>query len=126
MPFPGTSIFKPPQHVVSPCEYRTLWSRRGGQNPRNGVTDSCELPCGCWELNSGLLEEQLAAEPSLQSFISLLSNDLVCMACVLLAIIGQQHAEVESLSPTWVPGVGLRSPGLAAKVSLPTWPSAGL
>ena len=22
-------------------------------------TDSCEPPCGCWELNSGPLEEQL-------------------------------------------------------------------
>jgi hypothetical protein len=26
---------------------------------RIGITDSCELPCGCWELNSGPLEEQL-------------------------------------------------------------------
>jgi hypothetical protein len=34
-----------------------------------GITDSCELPCGCWELNSGPLEEQsvlLTTEPSLQ------------------------------------------------------------
>jgi hypothetical protein len=22
------------------------------------ITDGCEPPCGCWELNSGLLEEQ--------------------------------------------------------------------
>ena len=21
------------------------------------ITDACELPCGCWELNSGPLEE---------------------------------------------------------------------
>ena len=31
--------------------------------------DGCEPPCGCWDLNSGLSEEQLvllAAEPSLQ------------------------------------------------------------
>jgi hypothetical protein len=31
--------------------------------------DGCEPPCGCWELNTGPLEEQsvlLAAEPSLQ------------------------------------------------------------
>ena len=26
-----------------------------------GVTDSCELPCGCWELNPGPLEEQPSA-----------------------------------------------------------------
>ena len=34
-----------------------------------GVSDSCELPCGCWELNLGPLKEQLVlltAEPSLQ------------------------------------------------------------
>ena len=34
------------------------------------ITDGCELPCGCWELNSGPLEEQSVlstAEPSLQA-----------------------------------------------------------
>ena len=34
------------------------------------ITDGCEPPCGCWELNSGPLEEQsvlLTAEPSLQA-----------------------------------------------------------
>ena len=33
------------------------------------ITDSCEPPCGYWELNSELLEEQpvlLSAEPPLQ------------------------------------------------------------
>ena len=38
--------------------------------PGNGVTDSSELPCGCWELNPGPVEEQpglLTPEPSLQS-----------------------------------------------------------
>ena len=33
------------------------------------ITDRCEPPCGCWELNSGPLEEQamlLTSEPSLQ------------------------------------------------------------
>jgi hypothetical protein len=37
------------------------------------VTDGCEPPCGCWELNSGPLEEQsvlLTAEPLLQPHIS--------------------------------------------------------
>jgi hypothetical protein len=34
------------------------------------IIDSCKPPCGCWELNSGPLEEQLVlltAEPSVQS-----------------------------------------------------------
>jgi hypothetical protein len=33
------------------------------------IMDGCEPPCGCWDLNSGPLEEQsvrLTAEPSLQ------------------------------------------------------------
>jgi hypothetical protein len=25
----------------------------------NFITDGCESPCGCWELNSGPLDEQL-------------------------------------------------------------------
>jgi hypothetical protein len=35
----------------------------------DSITDGCEPPCGCWELNLGPLEEQLVlltAEPSLQ------------------------------------------------------------
>jgi hypothetical protein len=36
----------------------------------NPITDGCELPYGCWELNSGPQEEQqqelLIAEPPLQ------------------------------------------------------------
>ena len=35
------------------------------------ITDGCEPPCGCWELNSGPLEEQLVlltTEPSLQPY----------------------------------------------------------
>ena len=45
-----------------------LWFE-GIRSPGTGVTNSCELPCGCWDLNLGLLEEQpvlLTAEPSLQ------------------------------------------------------------
>ena len=41
----------------------------GIRSPGTGVTDSCELPYGCWELNPGPLEEQsvlLTAEPFLQ------------------------------------------------------------
>ena len=37
--------------------------------PEDPITDGCEPPCGCSELNSGPLGEQpvlLTAEPSLQ------------------------------------------------------------
>jgi hypothetical protein len=39
------------------------------------ITDGCEPPCGCWELNSGPLEEQsvlLTAEPSPQTLVYIL------------------------------------------------------
>jgi hypothetical protein len=45
----------------------------GVKPPDTGVTYSCELPCWCWELNIGPLEEQpvlLITEPSLQSPLS--------------------------------------------------------
>ena len=38
--------------------------QKGASDP---ITDGCESPCGCWELNLGLLEEQsvlLTAEHS--------------------------------------------------------------
>ena len=41
----------------------------GVRSPRTGFSDSCELPCGCWELNLGPREEQsvlLSTKPSLQ------------------------------------------------------------
>ena len=41
----------------------------GQKRASDFISDGCEPPCGCWELNSGPLEEQamlLIAEPSLQ------------------------------------------------------------
>ena len=48
-----------------------------GQRAPDLITDGCEPPCGCWELNSGPLEEQsvlLTAEPSLQPFYSVFKD----------------------------------------------------
>ena len=48
------------------------------------IMDGCEAPCGCWELNSGPLEEQtmfLTSEPSLHPNLELLismSRSKVC------------------------------------------------
>ena len=42
--------------------------------PGIGNRDGCELPCGCWELNSGPLQEQevfLYIEPFLRPDIGL-------------------------------------------------------
>lgn len=45
---------------------------------RTGVTGSCELPCGCWELYPGPLQELemlLTDESSLQLRISIFPRD---------------------------------------------------
>ena len=45
------------------------------------ITDACEPPCGCWELNSGPLGEQpvlLTSEPSLQpNILTVLSSGYI-------------------------------------------------
>lgn len=33
----------------------------GVRSPKNGVTDICKLPRGCWESNQGPLEEAASA-----------------------------------------------------------------
>jgi hypothetical protein len=51
--------------------------------PGTEVTYSCELPCGCWKLNPGPLQEQqvfLTIEPSLQPHIPSLCSAFVCVS----------------------------------------------
>ena len=48
------------------------------------VTDGCEPPCSCWELNSGPLEEQtvlLTSESSLQPQRNTFCFVLFCFVC---------------------------------------------
>ena len=40
-----------------PCACLVPMEARNG-SPELGVTGICEMPCGCWELNLGSLEEQ--------------------------------------------------------------------
>ena len=61
--------------LICPCE--------GDRCPGTGITDSCGLPCGCWELNLDPLEEQpvlLTTEPSLQSPLRVLCGALYMVA----------------------------------------------
>ena len=47
------------------------------KRPSDPIIDSCEPLCGCWELDSGPLEEEqelLTAEPSLQPWKEILAN----------------------------------------------------
>lgn len=50
----------------------------GQKRAPDPITDGCEPPCRCWELNSGHSEEQamlLTSEPSLQPLPSLSRGD---------------------------------------------------
>jgi hypothetical protein len=43
------------------------------------ITDNCESPCGCWELNWGPLEEQpvlLTTKTSLQPLLNIFKSKL--------------------------------------------------
>ena len=54
-------------YLVYVCEYTSLQTYQ--ERASDLVTEGWELACGCWELNSGPLEEQsvlLTTEPSLQ------------------------------------------------------------
>jgi hypothetical protein len=51
-------------------QYRAAFRHTRRGRTSDSITDGCEPPCGCWELNSGPLEEQsvlLTTEPSLQA-----------------------------------------------------------
>ena len=59
-------------HDIGLCE--------GARYPGIVVTGSCQLPCGCWELNPGPLEEQsvmLTAKPSSQPSNTLLKLSIL-------------------------------------------------
>ena len=53
------------------------------------ITDRCWQPCGCWESNQGLLQEQqvlLAAEPSLWAYVFILRTHLLYLRVAELAM----------------------------------------
>jgi len=55
-------------YLFNVCE-DTVAVFRHQKRASDPITDGCEPPCGCWELNSGPLEEQsmlLTTESSLQ------------------------------------------------------------
>ena len=51
-------------------------ARRGCQIPGTGVTDGCELSCGCWEFNLGPLEELSYLSEILINDLSLQTPDV--------------------------------------------------
>ena len=73
------------------CNYlQTHWKRAS-----DPITDVCEPPCGCLELNSGPLEEQsvlLTAEPSRQPRLV-----AVLLSIIDTVIIGSYVAALHSI-----------------------------
>jgi hypothetical protein len=72
------------------------------------ITGGCEPPCGCWELNSGPLEEQsvlLTAEPSLQPRVLALLKLIFCRVVVAHAFNpstwGAEAGAFLSSRPAW-------------------------
>ena len=65
------------------CTMCTQCLRRSEEavsSPRTGATESCELPCGCWELDSRPPKEQSVlsvTDPPLQPLS--VSNPVVCL-----------------------------------------------
>jgi hypothetical protein len=62
------------------------------------ITDGCEPPCGCWELNLGPLEEVLVlltTEPSLQplNVCLLITCTRVCV-CVCVCVCARARARM--------------------------------
>jgi hypothetical protein len=72
-------------------------SSEGVRFPGTGVTDSCELSCGCRELNPVLLQEQpvlLTIEPPLRHMQSYFMNQWKTMLGILASTSGcQMEAE---------------------------------
>jgi hypothetical protein len=59
----------PSQELFIICKYTVAVFRYSIRGCQISLQNDCELPCGCWKLNSGPLEEQsvlLTTEPSLQ------------------------------------------------------------
>ena len=60
------------------------------KNASDPITDRCEPLCGCWELNSGRLEDQsvlLTSEPSLQTW-----SRLVVVVVVVLGFLNYYYS----------------------------------
>jgi hypothetical protein len=79
-----------------------------------GVTDSCELPCVCWDLNPRPLEEQLlplTTEPSLQTFVVVFQDrvSLCSPGCLGTQSVVQDGLELRELPASSARTLGLKA-----------------
>lgn len=87
------------------------WGSEGGiRAPGTGVTDGCEPPRGCWELDLGWLGEQqmlLTTESSLQPqtvIFSSFETGLTLQVYRYTCYIEQASLQPVVLLPRWIPG----------------------
>ena len=76
--------------ICVPHEY-SAWPEEGTGPPGTRVTEGCELTYGCWEWNSGPLEEQpvlLTAESSLQLLCLWTSREPFEVVTITLGTVG--------------------------------------
>jgi hypothetical protein len=71
------------------CEYTAAVLHTHQKRASDSITDGCEPPCSCWELNSGPLEEQsvlLTTEPSLQPQLTFFKDLCIIMSKYTVSI----------------------------------------
>ena len=59
-----------PRYVYAPWACSARGSQKRATDPL-GLELCCELPCGCWELNAGPLEEQPVLRPLVRLSVQL-------------------------------------------------------
>jgi len=104
--------------------YIGVWLRvclcKGVRSPGTGVTDRCELPCGCWELNLGPLEEQLVfltPEPSLQPIRYQIQSE----ACSSVSAFVSLNQPFLPTTPQEGPQGCLHGPGVVVRTGGVSW-----
>jgi len=74
---------------VPHCAWYQWMPEENVRSPETGVTASCKLPFGSWELNLGSLEDEpvlLTSEPSFQSHDELFSNGNLLFQWITIVI----------------------------------------
>lgn len=70
--------------------------KKGENSPRPGDTDSCEMPAGCWELNSDCLQEQeiLLTAQSFFSAPQVILKDCFKIMCLWVGVHWEQQHQI--------------------------------
>ncbi|GAB1294422.1 E3 ubiquitin-protein ligase NEDD4 [Apodemus speciosus] len=87
--------------VLSEDEFCVDKTEEGGGSPGSDVTDTCDPPCGCWELNPNSLEEEhvlFTADP----YLELHNDDTRVVRVKVIAGIGLAKKDILGASDPYV------------------------